>query len=201
MNQDPNPGELINLNDQPSVPVPTQQVNVSEIPTIGDLSDPIQNIQSIPVPKEGRTKRHFTYEEDNQIRALVEQHGTNQWPLIARSLPGRNPRQVRDRWRCYLQPGVVKSEWTLDEDRMLIHLCSNIGKLWAQLVKFFPGRTDVDLKNHWNKLQRHAKKIQPGTSLIEGPELGVKIDEGNTQEIIQGPCELQEAKPEPENPQ
>jgi hypothetical protein len=197
MNQDPNTGELINLNDQQGIVNSQHQVTVSEIPTIGDLSEPIQTmqtIQQIPIQKQARTKRHFTYEEDNQIRALVEQHGTNQWPLIARSLQNRNARQVRDRWRCYLQPGVVKSEWTLEEDRLLIHLCSQIGKLWAQLVKFFPGRTDVDLKNHWNKLQRHAKKIQPGNTLLESPDL--KLDEANVSEIIPVSADLQETKAE-----
>ena len=170
MNQDPNPGDLQNLVvDQNPISVGATQGQVSELATIGDIQD-------LPA-QETRTKRHFTYEEDNQIKALVEQHGTNQWALIAKSLNNRSARQVRDRWRCYLQPGVTKAEWTIDEDKTLIHLCQTIGKMWAQLVKFFPGRTDVDLKNHWNKLQRHAKKIQSGTALIDQPDMNpIKLD-------------------------
>jgi hypothetical protein len=33
------------------------------------------------------------------------------------------------------------------------------GTQWSRLAKFFPGRTDVSLKNRWNKLQRRSKKL------------------------------------------
>ena len=57
-------------------------------------------------------------------------------------------------------------------------LISQIGKAWAQLGKYFPGRTDVDLKNHWNKLQRHAKKIQPQQTIPDVPDLTqIKVDD------------------------
>lgn len=129
-------------------------------------------------PPEGRTKRHFTFEEDNQIRQLVEIHGTNQWTLIAQQLQNRTARQVRDRYRCYLAPDVVHSEWTIEEEKKLMTLISQIGKAWAQLGKYFPGRTDVDLKNHWNKLQRHAKKIQPQQTIPDVPDLTqIKVDD------------------------
>jgi hypothetical protein len=106
-----------------------------------------------------RPKRKFTTEEDDLIRQLVDQHGTNQWDVIARSLPERTSRQVRDRWRHYLAPEVSLRAWSLDEDRLLLHIGAQLGPQWSTLVRFFPGRTDVNLKNRWNRLQRRSRKL------------------------------------------
>ena len=184
----------------PQIPIQQISIEAGNIPAphlIGAGMEPLITENTT----EARTKRHFTLEEDNQIRQLVNIHGTNQWALIASQMPNRNPRQVRDRYRCYLSPSVVRSEWTIEDDKNLIQLVGQIGKLWAQLVKFFPGRTDVDLKNHWNKLQRHAKKIQPNSVNI----LEMQYHDLQHQEIpsmklgdIQS---LQHVQLEPQNPE
>ncbi|KAI5494655.1 RNA polymerase II transcription regulator recruiting protein [Trichomonas vaginalis G3] len=173
---------------------PAQQAPLTDIAQSMELEPPT-------TPNEARTKRHFTYEEDQQIRQLVEQHGTGQWTLIASQLQNRSARQVRDRWRCYLDPNVQKKEWTLEEDQLLLQLYQSVGRLWSQLVKFFPGRTDVDLKNHWNKLQRHAKKIQPNQ--LDVAELSLKVPDQNitVNDMSQVMGQENEAKPEPENQQ
>jgi hypothetical protein len=106
-----------------------------------------------------RAKRKFTAEEDTLVRQLVDQHGTRQWDVVARSLPNRSARQVRDRWKHYLSPQVSLRQWTVEEDRLLLHLGAQIGPQWSTLVKFFPGRTDVSLKNRWNKFQRRSRKL------------------------------------------
>jgi hypothetical protein len=106
-----------------------------------------------------RSKHKFTAEEDALLRQLVDQHGTRQWDVIARSLPDRSARQVRDRWKHYLSPQVSLRSWTVDEDRLLLQLGGQIGPQWSTLVKFFPGRTDVSLKNRWNKFKRRSRKL------------------------------------------
>ena len=109
--------------------------------------------------KTRRPKHKFTPEEDELIRQFVGQHGVNQWDAVAKSLDQRTPRQCRDRWKHYLSPLVSHNEFTIDEDKNLIQLCMTIGPQWSALTKFFPGRTDVNLKNRWNKLQRNYKKL------------------------------------------
>lgn len=149
---------------EPTLLAPPTETNLIQNIPMQQVSVPLETI--IKTPVEGRTKRHFSYDEDQRLKALVEQYGTNQWGTIAKELGNRNPRQVRDRYRNYLAPDVVKAEWTIQEDKTLIALCQTHGKVWAQLTKYFPGRTDVDLKNHFNKLNRHAQKIQPGSSIL-----------------------------------
>lgn len=195
---------MSNEGTNPSIPILHDEHNLISLdpaPT-GPLNDMSQSIElETPGPtNEARTKRHFTYEEDQQIRQLVEQHGTGQWTLIAAQLQNRSARQVRDRWRCYLDPSVQKKEWTIEEDQLLLQLYQQVGRMWSQLMKFFPGRTDVDLKNHWHKLQRHAKKIQPNTP-IDVSELSMKMVDSNVNvnEVNQVMGQENENKPDTEN--
>jgi len=144
----------------------------------GELLSPQDEMSKNQSKTDTPTKRHFSYAEDCLVRRLVEEHGTGQWALIAKQLDNRTPRQVRDRWRYYLDPQLVHNEWKIQDDKLLISLIQTIGKQWSQLVKFFPGRTDVSLKNHWNKLQRRAKKLNPS---------GIQIDSPDQAELLQNP--------------
>jgi hypothetical protein len=116
-----------------------------------------------------RSKHKFTPEEDALIRQLAEQHGSKQWDLIARSLPHRTPRQVRDRWKHYLSPQVSLRDWSLNEDRLLLQLGARLAPRWSSMMRFFPGRTDVSLKNRWNKLQRRTRKLASGKGAVAKP--------------------------------
>jgi hypothetical protein len=127
----------------------------------------MSSLESTQPAADGKRSKHkFTADEDTLIRQLVDQHGTKQWDVIARFLPNRTSRQVRDRWKHYLSPQVILRPWNLDEDRQLLRMTGQLGPQWSMLVKFFPGRTDVNLKNRWNKLQRRSKKLTAGIATL-----------------------------------
>ena len=46
--------------------------------------------------------------EDNELRELIDQHGTGNWTNIAEFLPGRSGKQCRERWHNHLNPGIKK---------------------------------------------------------------------------------------------
>lgn len=122
--------------------------------------------------KERNKKRKFTQEEDEKLRELVQDHGQKQWDVIARNFTDRTARQCRDRWKHYLSPSVTpKKDWTITEDRLLLQCTQKYGAQWAALVKFFPGRTDINLKNRWNKLQRKSKKLYLTNPNVQIPKL------------------------------
>jgi hypothetical protein len=100
----------------------------------------------------------FTPTEDNFLRWLVSTWGEGQWKEVAARMPGRSVRQCRERWKLYLDPSLIHSEWTPAEDQLLLSQFDLCGARWAHIATYFPGRTDVDAKNRYQKIQRKHQK-------------------------------------------
>jgi hypothetical protein len=133
-------------------------------------------------------------EEDHLIVSRVQEHGAKLWRVIAAGLPGRTARQFRERWVNYLSPNVRDAEGTIDEENLLRAKVAEYGQLWSRLVRFFVGRTNVVLKNHYRKRMRRDHKRERekpkrmnlevsingedegGTYFIEGGQSGVRED-------------------------
>jgi hypothetical protein len=112
-------------------------------------------MRSNTVPPSG--KRKFTEDEDKIICAKVTELGEDSWCEIAESLPHRNARQCRERWRQYLRAGISAAPWTVEEDRILIHQHHTVGRSWAQMRGCLPGRADVAIKNRWSRIVRNPR--------------------------------------------
>lgn len=108
-------------------------------------------------------KQLWTAEEDNLLLEAVKQHGLSQWRLVAASLPGRVPKQCRDRYRNHLCPQVKKGAWTPAEDAVIYFYQQRYGNLWAEIAKHLPGRTDLSVKNRYyscaRKQERQLRKM------------------------------------------
>lgn len=104
-----------------------------------------------------KTKNKFTENEDNIIKKFVDEFGAHTWGRITPLLPGRTPRQVRERWVNYLSPAITHDPWTKEEDELIMKLVANFGKKWAYISRSFNQRTDVSIKNRYFLLQRREK--------------------------------------------
>ena len=111
-----------------------------------------------PVSRRAHPKCKFTLEEDLFLRNLVAQFGENHWVQIARNMPKRNPRQCKERWMNYLSPMVRNTPWTPEEDEILKQKVSELGQKWVRIAKFFPMRTDINIKNRYLVLMRRSRK-------------------------------------------
>lgn len=87
--------------------------------------------------------RPWSAEEDTQLRAAVALHGENDnWKMVAEMVPGRTNKACRKRWRHSLSPGVKKSAWTAEEDKLLCDLHEKHGDKWSVIAREIEGRTD-----------------------------------------------------------
>jgi hypothetical protein len=108
----------------------------------------------------GSRKRKFTEQEDSSLMYLIGIYGSRDWKTIAWYMKGRTERQCRERFKYYLRPGIERPEWTEMEDQLLMNRYETIGPKWAQLATFFDGRTDIDVKNRYHRIQRVMKRSQ-----------------------------------------
>jgi hypothetical protein len=106
------------------------------------------------LPGAARHREKFLPEEDVKLKELVQKYGTVSWDIIAREMPGRNPRQCRERWKHYVSSTRPKSDWSPAEDVLLYQKMEEMGPRWTNLAQFFPGRTDLQVKSRW--MQRFA---------------------------------------------
>lgn len=94
-------------------------------------------------------KGPWSLEEDEALRAHVHRYGKGKWCRITEILPRRNGKQARERYLNHLDPSVVKSPWTVEEDEKLLQLVLQFGKRWSLISKKIPGRTDNSCKNRY----------------------------------------------------
>lgn len=97
-------------------------------------------------------RRFFTQNEDMLLTKAAIQYNEKSWNIIAQCVPGRTPRQCRDRWMNYLKPNLKFDPWTKEEDELLISLVNSHGTHWTKMISHFPGRSTNAIKNRWNWL-------------------------------------------------
>lgn len=97
-------------------------------------------------------RQKFTEYEDKLLEILVQKEGINNWDVIASKITGRSPKQCRDRWKHYLCPYANKTEWTAEQEALLMKLIEIYGHKWSIIESFFPGRTSIGIRNHYNRI-------------------------------------------------
>ncbi|OHS99573.1 Myb-like DNA-binding domain containing protein [Tritrichomonas foetus] len=124
------------------------------------------------------TRNLFTEEEDKLLLKYVEMYGKN-WMKISSLIPNRTTRQCRERYLKYLSPDLTHVKWTPEEDKLLMEKVSIYGNKWNNLLVFFKGRTDINLRNRWMLLKRraekHAEKVEQ--EALSSPKMIESTDE------------------------
>lgn len=104
-------------------------------------------------------KNRFSKKDDDLLRNLVKEFGPKNWKRVAELMPGRNPRQCRERWINYVNPTIRKKPWTPEEDELLREKFQEMGPKWRLIVKHFPHRSTNQIKNRFFTIQKYMAKV------------------------------------------
>jgi hypothetical protein len=106
--------------------------------------------------------KHWTEEEDLQLRLAVEKEGGGKkdWKRIARSYFAntRSGTQCKVRWKNHLKPGILRGNWQPHEDALIVHMAAQ-GDKWAEIASRLPGRIGENVRERYvNVLDPRLKK-------------------------------------------
>ncbi|CAM6040086.1 unnamed protein product [Sphagnum compactum] len=103
-------------------------------------------------------KGAWTAEEDEKLRLYVEINGTGHWRSVGKKAGlQRCGKSCRLRWTNYLRPDIRHGSFSSAEEDLIVKLHASHGSRWSLIAAKMPGRTDNDIKNHWNT--RLKKKL------------------------------------------
>ncbi|WOK98783.1 transcription factor MYB23-like [Canna indica] len=117
-------------------------------------------------PKQSYRKGLWSPDEDQRLRDYILKHGHGIWSVVPiRAGLQRNGKSCRLRWINYLRPGLKRSAFTPEEEAIVMKLQAILGNKWSQIAMHLLGRTDNEVKNHWNTyLKKKVLKVDGSSS-------------------------------------
>jgi hypothetical protein len=117
--------------------------------------------------------RRFTRYENEIILACVRSldDAEPNWSDIARGLPGRTARQVREHSEQLgygFAPEQSRVSWTQEEDAILIEKRRELGNRWGKIAEFLPGRSYSSVSGRWHSvLSKRSVQLTPAEQTRE----------------------------------
>ena len=109
--------------------------------------------------KKGLKKGQWSLYEDKLLREWIKQNGPRKWEQCGKFIHGRSGKQCREHWNNCLNPELIKGEWTIEEDFLIMHFYEKCNGSWKKIIHLFNGRTENSIKNRFfSQLRKIATK-------------------------------------------
>ena len=108
-------------------------------------------------------KSSWSRVEDELLVKAVAKWGPHDWYQIASEMPGRLPRQCRERYKNHLRQGINTSPFTAEEDAIIL-----TAQGWCLRPRsLFPARAHATTPFCFLKLGWHCVNFVRGTSQMQ----------------------------------
>ncbi|XP_009757133.1 transcription factor MYB20-like [Nicotiana tabacum] len=137
-------------------------------------------------------KGPWSAEEDKKLINFILINGQCCWRSLPR-LAGllRCGKSCRLRWTNYLRPDLKRGLLSEYEEKMVIDLHAQLGNRWSKIASHLPGRTDNEIKNHWNT---HIKKKLKKMGIDPATHQPITVDQPNIEHPTKNQPIIQQEK-------
>ena len=146
----------------------------------------VKSSATVTPPGRRKPSAHWIPKEDDALYDMVKNMGMKKWSEIANELnkkglnaacKTRTGKQCRSRWLNHLDPNINKNPWTAQEEQTLLKLQGDLGNRWSEISRRMSGRTDNDVKNHYNSLLRKQDRTRRKAMKAKGKHInGMRPD-------------------------
>ncbi|EAX85378.1 Myb-like DNA-binding domain containing protein [Trichomonas vaginalis G3] len=155
-------------------------------------------VDSRPIPVSSSSRKKFvnktfnswTQYEDQRLLAGIHKFGISDFRLVANFVGnGRTRSQCSQRWNRSLNPTIVKSPWTQEEDIMLMRAVAiNRDHSWTKVANEIHGRTDVQCRYRYQLIyQKYPSDlgIKPNEFITQSYGIQIPLPMAQSSENLQ----------------
>ena len=104
-------------------------------------------------------KGQWSLQEDKLLKEWIQEFGPRKWEKCGIFIHGRSAKQCWEHWNNCINPGLIKGEWTSEEDFLIMEFYEKCNGNWKKIILLFNGRTKNSIKNRFfSQLRKIATK-------------------------------------------